>query len=382
MAALEELGRYRVENVLGGGGMALVYRARDEELDRPVAIKLLADNLAADEAFRQRFLREARLAAQLAHPNVVQIYDSGEADGRPYIVMEYVEGETLADLLARRRTLPPAEAVELALQICSGLEHAHQAGLVHRDIKPQNLLIRGDGTVKIADFGIARSAHGTRLTETGSVLGTAAYLAPEQAAGEEVTPAADVYAVGVVLYELLTGRTPRTAETLTQFLLRGEEQPIPELRELAPEVPEALEDVVMRCLARIPEYRPPSAGALAADLTGTSGELPTVALGHDDGAEAPTRVAAAGGTRVAPAAETAASTTTAPETVVRSVARRPRAAALVIGAVAVALALGAWVVFSDDSDSGSPTPPPAQVERSPAEQASDFSDWLLDNSEP
>jgi len=382
MAALEELGRYRVENVLGGGGMALVYRARDEELDRPVAIKLLADNLAADEAFRQRFLREARLAAQLAHPNVVQIYDSGEADGRPYIVMEYVEGETLADLLARRRTLPPAEVVELALQICSGLEHAHQAGLVHRDIKPQNLLIRGDGTVKIADFGIARSAHGTRLTETGSVLGTAAYLAPEQAAGEEVTPAADVYAVGVVLYELLAGRTPRTAETLTHFLLSGEEQPIPELRELAPEVPEALEDVVMRCLARIPEYRPSSAGALAADLTGTSGELPTVALGLDDGAEAPTRVAAAGGTRVAPASETTASTSTAPETMVRSVARRPRAAALVIGAVAVALAVGAWVVFGDDSDSGSSTPPPAPVERSPAERAEDLSAWLRENSQP
>jgi eukaryotic-like serine/threonine-protein kinase len=377
MAALEELGRYRVENVLGGGGMALVYRARDEELDRPVAIKLLADNLAADEAFRKRFLREARLAAQLAHPNVVQVYDSGEADGRPYIVMEYVEGETLADLLARRGRLPPAEAVELALQVCSGLEHAHRAGLVHRDIKPQNLLIRGDGTVKITDFGIARSAHGTRLTETGSVLGTAAYLAPEQAAGEEVTPAADVYALGVVLYELLAGRTPRTAETLTQFLVRGQEQPIPELRELAPDVPEALEDVVMRCLARIPEYRPPSAGALGADLAATSGELPTAALGPDDGAaEAPTRVAT-GGTRVAPAPETPA-----PETMVRSVARRPWRIALVIGAVALALALVGWMVFTEDSDPGSPAAPPAEVQQSPAEKAGDFSEWLLENSEP
>ena len=377
MAALEELGRYQVENVLGGGGMALVYRARDEELDRPVAIKLLADNLAADEAFRKRFLREARLAAQLAHPNVVQVYDSGEADGRPYIVMEYVEGETLADLLARRGRLPPAEAVELALQICSGLEHAHRAGLIHRDIKPQNLLIRGDGTVKITDFGIARSAHGTRLTETGSVLGTAAYLAPEQAAGEEVTPAADVYAVGVVLYELLAGRTPHTAETLTQFLVRGQEQPIPELREFAPDVPEALEDVVMRCLARIPEYRPPSAGALAADLTATSGELPTAALGPDDSAaEAPTRVATAGRTRVAPAPETPV-----PETMVRSVARRPWRIALVIGVVALALALVAWMVFTGDSDPGSPAPAPGEVQQSPAEQASDFSEWLLENSE-
>jgi serine/threonine protein kinase len=378
MAGLDVLGRYQVEDVLGGGGMALVYRARDEELDRPVAIKLLADNLAADEAFRKRFLREARLAAQLAHPNVVQVYDSGEADGRPYIVMEYVEGETLAELLSRRGRVPPAEAVELALQVCSGLEHAHRAGLIHRDIKPQNLLIRGDGTVKIVDFGIARSARGTRLTETGSVLGTAAYLAPEQAAGEEVTPAADVYAVGVVLYELLAGRTPHTAESLTQFLVSGHDQSIPELRELAPEVPEALEDVVMRCLARIPEYRPPSAGALAASLSATSGELPTAAVSRDeDTAEAPTRLAAPAGTRVAATSETA----------VRPAARRPRTAALAIGAVALALAVGGWMAFSDDSDPdpGSGSSPPAQapqVDTSPAEQARDFSAWLRDNSEP
>jgi eukaryotic-like serine/threonine-protein kinase len=378
MAGLDVLGRYHVEDVLGGGGMALVYRARDEELDRPVAIKLLADNLAADEAFRKRFLREARLAAQLAHPNVVQVYDSGEADGRPYIVMEYVEGETLADVLSRRGRLPPAEAVELALQVCSGLEHAHQAGLVHRDIKPQNLLIRGDGTVKIVDFGIARSSRGTRLTETGSVLGTAAYLAPEQAAGEEVTPAADVYAVGVVLYELLAGRTPHTAESLNQFLVLGHEQSIPELRELAPEVPAPLEDVVMRCLARIPEYRPPSAGALAASLSATSAELPTAAASRDeDTAEAPTRLAAPAGTRVAPTSETA----------VRPVARRPRTTALAIGAVALALAVGGWMAFSDDSDPDSGSSPPtqapaAEVDSSPAERARDFSAWLRDNSEP
>jgi eukaryotic-like serine/threonine-protein kinase len=380
MAGLEVLGRYQVVDVLGGGGMALVYRARDEELDRPVAIKLLADNLAADEAFRKRFLREARLAAQLAHPNVVQVYDSGEADGRPYIVMEYVEGETLADLLSRRGRLPPSEAVELALQVCSGLEHAHQAGLVHRDIKPQNLLIREDGTVKIVDFGIARSARGTRLTETGSVLGTAAYLAPEQAAGEEVTPAADVYAVGVVLYELLAGRTPHTAESLTQFLVSGQTQSIPELRELAPEVPAALEDVVMRCLARIPEYRPPSAGALAASLSATQGELPTAALRRDEGtAEAPTRLAAPSGTSVAPQGTSVPPTS---ETAVRPAARRPRTAALAIGAAAVALAVGGWVVFNDDSDPDSGSTPPAEVDSSPAEQARDFSAWLQENSEP
>jgi eukaryotic-like serine/threonine-protein kinase len=365
---LDGLGRYLVEQVIGGGGMAVVYRARDEELDRPVAIKVLADNLAADEAFRKRFLREARLAAQLSHRNVVQIYDSGEADGRPYIVMEYVEGETLADLLARRGRLPAWEAVELALQVCAGLDHAHRAGLVHRDIKPRNLLLRPDGTVKIVDFGIARSAGGTRLTETGSVLGTAAYLAPEQAAGDQVTPAADVYALGVVLYELLAGRTPHTAESLTEFLARGHEQPIPALRELAPEAPEALEDVVMRCLARIPAYRPASAGDLAAELQAVVADLPTAAVGDVRAGEGmPTRAATAS---TAPAAAAGG---------FRLPVVGRRTAAVAIAAVALALVVGGVLAFGDDSDSGSS--PPAVVETSPADQAEDFSTWLRENSE-
>ena len=198
-------GRYRLERPLGHGGMASVYLAHDAELDRPVAVKLLAESLAGDTAFRRRFLREARLAARLSHPNVVAVFDAGEADGgRPYIVMEYVEGTTLED----RGPLPPAEGVALAVQACHGLAHAHAAGLVHRDVKPHNLLLRTDGTLKVADFGIARAAEATALTQVGTVLGTAAYLAPEQAAGEEVTAAADVYSLGAVLYELLTGRPP------------------------------------------------------------------------------------------------------------------------------------------------------------------------------
>ena len=370
---LEGLGRYRVDHVLGSGGMALVYQARDEELDRPVAIKVLADNLAADEAFRKRFLREARLAAQLAHPNVVQVYDSGEADGRPYIVMEYVDGETLAELLSRRGRLPPAEAVELALQVCAGLEHAHRAGLVHRDIKPQNVLIRDDGTVKIVDFGIARSAQGTQLTETGSVLGTAAYLAPEQAAGEEVTAATDVYALGVVLYEMVTGRTPHSAESLTQFLARGHEQPITALRELAPEAPEALEDVVMRSLARMPQYRQPSAEALAAELAATSSELPTAVFGERGETEKPTRVATA---RATPRAREY-------ETVLRRMASRPRAVVTAVALVVlVLLGVGAVLAFNDGSDPDSSPQPPIQSEKSPAQQAEDLSAWLRENSQP
>jgi eukaryotic-like serine/threonine-protein kinase len=152
-------GRYRVEQTLGHGGMASVYLARDRELDRPVALKVLAEQYADDDAFRRRFMREARLAARLSHANVVQVYDTGEEDGRPYIVMEYVPGETLADLLAHRHKLPVREAADIGRQAALGLQHAHAAGLVHRDVKPQNLLIRDDGVVKIADFGIARAAE-------------------------------------------------------------------------------------------------------------------------------------------------------------------------------------------------------------------------------
>src|SRR6185312_8060205 len=233
-------GRYRLDRSLGHGGMATVFLARDEELDRPVAIKLLAENLAGDSAFRDRFLREARLAARLSHPNVVSVYDAGEAeDGRPFMVMEYVPGKTLAEV--GRPT--PAEAVGLVLQACQGLAHAHEAGLVHRDVKPQNLLLRDDGVLKVADFGIARAAETTALTQVGTVLGTAAYLSPEQALGEEVTPATDVY-------------------SLADLAAKQREEPITPVSELAPEVSPQVEDAVMRALARNPAYRPPSAAAL------------------------------------------------------------------------------------------------------------------------
>jgi eukaryotic-like serine/threonine-protein kinase len=348
--------RYRIERRLGGGGMASVHVGRDTELDRAVAVKLLADNLAGDTEVRERFVREAQVAARLAHPNVVAVYDAGEEDGRPYIVMEYVEGETLADTLRRRGPLPPEEAVELVAQACAGLEHAHAAGLVHRDVKPQNLLLRADGTLKVADFGIARATEGTRLTQAGTILGTAAYLAPEQAAGEEVGPPADVYALGAILYELLAGRPPYQLDSLAELARRQAGEPVPPVRDLASQVPAELEDVVMRALARLPEYRPRSAGQLARELRAAVGDRDTEPL------EAPTEVLRRP----------------------RGTFRSPRALAAAAVAVLCALALG--IAAGARSGDGAP-PPPAGVEPvpragTPEEQARNLAEWLRRNAEP
>ena len=266
-------GRYRVEETLGHGGMATVYLAYDEKLRRRVAVKVLAGNLAEENNVRRRFLREARLAARLSHPNVVQVYDAGETEAHLFIVMEYVPGASLAG----RGKISPEEAVQLVLQACAGLQHAHEAGLVHRDVKPANLLLREDGVLKIADFGIARAADATHLTQQGTVLGTAAYLAPEQAAGEEVTTAADIYSLGAVLYELLTGRPPYEFESLAELAAKQAGGVITPVRDLEPAVPEGIEAVVMRCLARDPRFRHSSAADVADELAGAT-ELPTEPL--------------------------------------------------------------------------------------------------------
>jgi eukaryotic-like serine/threonine-protein kinase len=255
-------GRYRIERELGHGGMATVYLARDEELHRPVAIKVLAAHLLEDEAFRRRFLREAQLAARLSHPNVVQVYDAGADEDRPYIVMEFVPGGTVAD----RGQVTTDAAVALGLQACAGLQHAHNAGLVHRDIKPANLLVREDEVLKIADFGIARAAEATHLTQQGTLLGTAAYLSPEQAAGQDATTASDVYSLGAVLYELLTARSPYEFESLAELAVLQRSGEITPVRDLVPSVPEPVEAAVMHALAREPRFRPPSAAAFAEEL--------------------------------------------------------------------------------------------------------------------
>jgi eukaryotic-like serine/threonine-protein kinase len=273
-------GRYELIRALGHGAMATVDLAHDVELDRPVALKRLAENLARDEELWRRFVREARLAARLSHPNVVRVFDVGEDDGRPFIAMEYVEGETLAELVARRRKIPPAEAAELGMQMCSGLAAAHAAGLVHRDVKPQNLLLGTDGVLKLGDFGIAVGHEGTRLTLAGTVLGTAGYLAPEQARGEQVTAAADIYAVGAVLYELLTGEPSRRAGSLAELGSEDGFAP-PDLPARAPDAPPELVAATTASLSFRPEDRPPSAAALARLLAPVASEAETLALPPD-----------------------------------------------------------------------------------------------------
>jgi serine/threonine protein kinase len=269
--------RYELERRLGHGGMATVYRARDRELGRTVALKLLADNLAGDDDVRKRFKREARLAAKLDHPNIVQVFDVGEEGDRPFIVMEHVDGGTLSDRLKRRRrSLPTREAVPVLQQLCEGLGHAHDRGLVHRDVKPQNLLLRDeDGCLKIVDFGIARAVEETRLTKTGLVVGTDHYMAPEQLADGKLTPATDVYACGVVADEILPADPPAALREIVERCLR--EDPAERFRD-GTELGEALSEAdgsaaPTRPLADLTRRRP-SAGELTERLPLTGGTMP------------------------------------------------------------------------------------------------------------
>jgi beta-lactam-binding protein with PASTA domain/predicted Ser/Thr protein kinase len=247
-------GRYRVLRRLGSGGMADVYLVEDQQLGRRVALKLLYRHLAEDVQFVERFRREASSAAGLQHPNIVSIFDRGEWDGTYYIAMEYVEGHTLKDIVRERGPAPPEAAVDVVLQILRALRFAHQRGVVHRDIKPQNVLIDEDGRVKVTDFGIAR-AGASDMTETGSIMGTAQYLSPEQAQGRPVDARSDLYSIGIVLYELLTGRVPFDAESPVSVALKQVSEPPVPPREIDPTLPAALEGVVLRALEKDPARR-------------------------------------------------------------------------------------------------------------------------------
>lgn len=251
--------RYLLEERIASGGMAAVWRAHDETLARTVAIKILHEHLAADAALRERFRREAVAAAKLGHPGIVSIYDTGEEDGRTYLVMEFVEGRTLREVMSEHGRLDLEQAAAIGRYVAMALAYAHEHELVHRDVKPANILISADGVAKVADFGIAKAAQAGRdLTQTGIVLGTAAYVAPEQVRGEPVDGAADQYALGCLLYEAITGRRPFESEsTMTMATRRLAEDPLP-LRSLRPDVPRGLDAVIMRALAREPQDRHPS----------------------------------------------------------------------------------------------------------------------------
>ncbi len=331
--------------------MATVYSARDLKLDREVAIKLLADNFAGDDEIRRRFSREARLAAKLDHPNIVQVFDVGEDDGRPFIVMEQVDGGTLGDRLdGRRRSIARGEALRLLCQLCEGLGHAHATKLVHRDIKPQNLLLReSDGCLKITDFGIARVAEETtRLTRPGKVIGTERYMAPEQLADEKITPAADVYACGVVADEVLPQSRP------------------PELRE-----------IVERCLREDPADRFTDARSLGAALATVEGEGDGGVIRRVRSHEPPTRRVPAAG----PA------TTSWPAPTERARHRRSGIARVAAVAATLAIIAAGVLVATDSGGSGSPSKadgvkqrpaPAASVPTSsdPAEQARALADFF------
>jgi eukaryotic-like serine/threonine-protein kinase len=271
--------RYETGERLGSGGMSNVYKATDRILERTVAVKILAEHLSDDERFVARFKREALAVAKLIHPNIVQVYDTGVDEGRHYIVMEYVEGRSGAQILQRQGAVDPEIAAEIGIQACAGLDYAHRRGIIHRDVKPGNLMVvggpvgGGEMTVKLTDFGIARAIEQTRITQVGSVVGTAAYLAPEQVRGEEATPATDVYALGVVLYQFLTGRLPYEGSSLAELAVRQQnEKPLPPSTYNA-EVPSPLSAAVLRALEGDPNRRYASADELATGLRlGLEGE--------------------------------------------------------------------------------------------------------------
>ena len=282
----EVAGRYAIERRLGAGGMSTVFMARDTVLERPVAVKLLAEHLADDQDFVYRFQREALSAAKLQHPNIVQVFDSGQDDAseRHYIVMEYVHGPSAADMLRERKQLAIEETAQLVRDACHGLDYAHRAGVVHRDVKPGNLLFAEEmGITKLADFGIAKAAEQTRITQVGSVLGTAAYLSPEQARGEEAGPASDIYSLGVCAYQFLTGRLPHEYASLTELALKQQQDPVAPITDYRPDAPPELDQAVRVALERDPASRYSSAlemaEAIEAGLRGESTDA-TQVLDH------------------------------------------------------------------------------------------------------
>ncbi|MGZ4335891.1 MAG: protein kinase domain-containing protein [Gaiellaceae bacterium] len=266
--------RYELQEVVGHGGMSTVYKAHDSLLERNVALKVLHQQYNEDEDFVERFKHEARSVAQLQHPNIVTVIDRGEEDGRQYIVFEFIDGENLKELVVRKGRLDLRDALEIANEIAHGLAFAHDHGLVHRDVKPQNVLLNGDGRAKVTDFGIARSLdvdHG--VTQTGTILGTSNYIAPEQASGQPVDAHTDVYSLGIVLYEMLTGELPFPGESFVAIAMRHIQEPSPNVLDVRGDIPLRVAEMIDRALEKDPEQRFPTMDAFAAEIEASLAEL-------------------------------------------------------------------------------------------------------------
>jgi len=364
MAERTLAGRYELGERLGSGGMSTVLLAMDRRLERQVAIKLLAEHLADDEQFVTRFRREALSAARLVHPNIVQVYDFGldEESGRQYIVMEYVEGNSGAEILSAEGMLDVPEAVGILSQACRGLDYAHRSGVIHRDVKPGNLLRSRDGVVKLADFGIAKAlSEESSITQVGSVLGTAAYLSPEQASGHGSNPRSDIYALGVVCYQFLAGRLPYEAQSITELALKQQREAPPLLNDLNPDVSPELAAAVDRALELEPEARYETAEELRLALAdGARGVAPeTAATSVSTPRTAATRVVQATGDQPATTVQRREprqpAQRAAPAAAVAEQPRRKRSwvAPTIVLLVALALGAAAFVYVSGTSSSNS-----------------------------
>lgn len=258
--------RYEIIKPIGEGGMANVYLAHDLILNRDVAVKVLRGDLANDEKFVRRFQREALASSSLSHPNIVEMYDVGEDNGTYYIVMEYIDGKTLKQLIKKRGALTLSECIDIMLQLTDGVEHAHESYIIHRDLKPQNIMIQDNGEIKITDFGIAMALNNTQLTQTNSVMGSVHYLPPEQASGKGSTVKSDIYSMGILFYELLTGSLPFRGDNAVEIALKQIKDEIPSIREKNPAIPQSIENIVMRATAKNPKNRYTSAKEMHDDL--------------------------------------------------------------------------------------------------------------------
>src|ERR1700685_620425 len=272
-------GRYEILQMVGEGGMGAVYKARDRELDRFVALKLIRRELAANPAIVARFKQELLLSRQVTHKNVIRIYDLGDADGMKFITMEFVEGQDLRALIQEKKKFTPEESVEIMQQVCQALEAAHNVGVIHRDLKPQNVMRETTGRILVMDFGLARTLEGDGMTQTGALVGTMEYMSPEQALAQNLDQRSDVFSVGLIFYELLTGQTPLRADSALASLIKRTQERVVPVTELDHTIPAALSQIVSRCLERDVELRYQSAAQLLADLelwtgTGKSSLLP------------------------------------------------------------------------------------------------------------